>query len=299
MIDSQRSTHSCIVFFSFLVRFNVMAYRSFVGKLQAPVIPFMPLLLKDMTFAHEGNKTSLEGLVNFEKMHMMAQTMRTLRFCRSRHLGKFNSSYYLRSVQVAPRSIWLIGQWNNDKGSTARKDKNNWNKYKLKQHGTVTYSGWKLSDRVDSFPLIENHNRFHLYNSRYSARSTDTQMWCRSTWLHFQLSCHRKPKKFTNNVTEARTGTKTMNWLNHCWNEDPFRFRERIVCVCAVKNGYFRNSGTMPIAHCIYIYIANSFANPTNTHTHTQTVTRKMRKYKALYYPVLFRWAAYSYSWIY
>ncbi|XP_037046134.1 rap guanine nucleotide exchange factor 4 isoform X2 [Bradysia coprophila] len=65
---------------------NHRAYRVFVGKLQPPVIPFMPLLLKDMTFAHEGNKTSLDGLVNFEKMHMMAQTMRTIRFCRSRHL---------------------------------------------------------------------------------------------------------------------------------------------------------------------------------------------------------------------
>jgi len=61
-----------------------------VGKLQPPLIPFMPLLLKDMTFAHEGNKTSLDGLVNFEKMHMMAQTMRTIRFCRSRSLGKTN-----------------------------------------------------------------------------------------------------------------------------------------------------------------------------------------------------------------
>jgi hypothetical protein len=61
----------------------------FVGKLQPPVIPFMPLLLKDMTFAHEGNKTSLDGLVNFEKMHMMAQTMRTVRYCRSRHLGNW------------------------------------------------------------------------------------------------------------------------------------------------------------------------------------------------------------------
>lgn len=67
---------------------NHRAYRVFVGKLQPPLIPFMPLLLKDMTFAHEGNKTSLDGLVNFEKMHMMAQTMRTLRFCRSRSLGK-------------------------------------------------------------------------------------------------------------------------------------------------------------------------------------------------------------------
>lgn len=62
--------------------------RMSVGKLQPPVIPFMPLLLKDMTFAHEGNKTSVDGLVNFEKMHMMASTMRAVRFCRSRHLGK-------------------------------------------------------------------------------------------------------------------------------------------------------------------------------------------------------------------
>lgn len=65
-----------------------------VGKLQPPVIPFMPLLLKDMTFAHEGNKTSVDGLVNFEKMHMMASTMRAVRFCRSRHLGKFLQRHY-------------------------------------------------------------------------------------------------------------------------------------------------------------------------------------------------------------
>lgn len=59
-----------------------------MSKLQPPVVPFMPLLLKDMTFTHEGNKNALNGLVNFEKMHMLAQTMRTIRFCKSRHLGK-------------------------------------------------------------------------------------------------------------------------------------------------------------------------------------------------------------------
>ena len=73
---------------------NHRAYRVFVGKLQPPLIPFMPLLLKDMTFAHEGNKTSLDGLVNFEKMHMMAQTMRTLRFCRSRSLGNLHKTTF-------------------------------------------------------------------------------------------------------------------------------------------------------------------------------------------------------------
>ncbi|GLV32312.1 Exchange protein directly activated by cAMP [Carabus blaptoides fortunei] len=65
---------------------NHRAYRVSVGKLQPPVVPFMPLLLKDMTFTHEGNKTCIDGLVNFEKMHMLAQTMRSIRYCRSRHL---------------------------------------------------------------------------------------------------------------------------------------------------------------------------------------------------------------------
>ncbi|KAL0268122.1 UNVERIFIED_CONTAM: hypothetical protein PYX00_010190 [Menopon gallinae] len=65
---------------------NHRAYRVAVGKLQPPVLPFMPLLIKDMTFTQEGNKTYADGLVNFEKMHLFAQTLRTLRYSRSRHL---------------------------------------------------------------------------------------------------------------------------------------------------------------------------------------------------------------------
>ena len=45
-------------------------------------------MFSDMTFTHDGNPTRVNGLVNFEKMHMLAQTMRTLRYCRSRPLGK-------------------------------------------------------------------------------------------------------------------------------------------------------------------------------------------------------------------
>ena len=48
---------------------NHRRYRIFISKMEPPIIPFMPLFLKDMTFAHEGNKTYLEnGLTNFEKM---------------------------------------------------------------------------------------------------------------------------------------------------------------------------------------------------------------------------------------
>ncbi|KAG1714594.1 Rap guanine nucleotide exchange factor 4 [Nymphon striatum] len=47
---------------------NHRAYRLTVAKMSPPIIPFMPLIMKDMTFTHEGNKTTNGGLVNFEKM---------------------------------------------------------------------------------------------------------------------------------------------------------------------------------------------------------------------------------------
>ncbi|XP_078408215.1 rap guanine nucleotide exchange factor 4 isoform X2 [Cetorhinus maximus] len=62
---------------------NHRAYRLTVAKLEPPIIPFMPLLIKDMTFTHEGNKTFSDQLVNFEKVHMIGNTVRTARHCRS------------------------------------------------------------------------------------------------------------------------------------------------------------------------------------------------------------------------
>ncbi|KAM9341980.1 rap guanine nucleotide exchange factor 4 isoform 2-T2 [Pholidichthys leucotaenia] len=62
---------------------NHRAYRLTVAKLEPPTIPFMPLLIKDMTFTHEGNKTFIDNLVNFEKMRMIANTVKIVRYCRS------------------------------------------------------------------------------------------------------------------------------------------------------------------------------------------------------------------------
>ncbi|CAK6960503.1 rap guanine nucleotide exchange factor 5-like isoform X1 [Scomber scombrus] len=47
---------------------NHKAYRDSFKKMKAPKIPFLPLLLKDITFIHEGNKTFHDNLVNFEKL---------------------------------------------------------------------------------------------------------------------------------------------------------------------------------------------------------------------------------------
>ncbi|XP_059417408.1 rap guanine nucleotide exchange factor 4-like isoform X2 [Carassius carassius] len=67
---------------------NHRAYRIMMAKLEPPIIPFMPLLIKDMTFTHEGNKTFTDRLVNFEKMRMIANTVRIVRYCRSQSFNQ-------------------------------------------------------------------------------------------------------------------------------------------------------------------------------------------------------------------
>ncbi|XP_034730583.1 rap guanine nucleotide exchange factor 5-like isoform X2 [Etheostoma cragini] len=66
---------------------NHKAYRDSFKKMKAPKIPFPPLLLKDITFIHEGNKTFHDNLVNFEKLHMIADTVRLIRQCQKDHMG--------------------------------------------------------------------------------------------------------------------------------------------------------------------------------------------------------------------
>uniref|UniRef100_I3J421 Rap guanine nucleotide exchange factor 5 n=1 Tax=Oreochromis niloticus TaxID=8128 RepID=I3J421_ORENI len=65
---------------------NHKAYRDSFKKMKAPKIPFLPLLLKDITFIHEGNKTFHDNLVNFEKLHMIADTVRLIRQCQKDHM---------------------------------------------------------------------------------------------------------------------------------------------------------------------------------------------------------------------
>ncbi|XP_041867854.1 rap guanine nucleotide exchange factor 5 isoform X1 [Melanotaenia boesemani] len=77
---------------------NHKAYREAFKRMKPPKIPFMPLLLKDITFIHEGNKTFHDNLVNFEKLHMIADTVRMIRHCQSDQPG--NEVVGVDSVEV-------------------------------------------------------------------------------------------------------------------------------------------------------------------------------------------------------
>uniref|UniRef100_A0A8C6NT43 Rap guanine nucleotide exchange factor 3 n=1 Tax=Nothobranchius furzeri TaxID=105023 RepID=A0A8C6NT43_NOTFU len=82
---------------------NHRAYRLAVAKLSPPYTPFMPLLLKDMTFIHEGNPNYTDKLVNFEKMRMLAKTVKIVRGCRSQPYG--NSDFPLPKMSETSSSF--------------------------------------------------------------------------------------------------------------------------------------------------------------------------------------------------
>ncbi|KAK9536887.1 hypothetical protein VZT92_006640 [Zoarces viviparus] len=57
---------------------NMAKYRNVLSSqsMQPPIIPLFPVVKKDLTFLHEGNDSSIDGLVNFEKLRMIAKEIR-------------------------------------------------------------------------------------------------------------------------------------------------------------------------------------------------------------------------------
>merc|ERR550534_1803669 len=59
---------------------NMSRYRNLINadNVQPPIIPFYPVVKKDLTFIHLGNHSEVEELINFEKLRMIAKEVRAL-----------------------------------------------------------------------------------------------------------------------------------------------------------------------------------------------------------------------------
>ncbi|XP_052266467.1 rap guanine nucleotide exchange factor 6-like isoform X4 [Dreissena polymorpha] len=57
---------------------NMSKYRNLLSSpfVQPPMLPFFPVVSKDLTFIDLGNDSKVEGLVNFEKLRMVAKEIR-------------------------------------------------------------------------------------------------------------------------------------------------------------------------------------------------------------------------------
>ncbi|CAH1246958.1 RAPGEF6 [Branchiostoma lanceolatum] len=63
---------------------NMSKYRNLLNSEAAhpPVIPLFPIIKKDLTFIHLGNDSKVDGLINFEKLRMVAKEVRHIqRMC--------------------------------------------------------------------------------------------------------------------------------------------------------------------------------------------------------------------------
>ena len=69
---------------------NFRYYRGLLDKAKPPVVPYMGLLLTDLTFMDDANLTELgkgekgRKLLNFEKLRMLAGVFRSFRRCISK-----------------------------------------------------------------------------------------------------------------------------------------------------------------------------------------------------------------------
>ena len=52
---------------------NFRRYRNLISNARPPIIPIYPMVNKDLTFIHLGNESYVDGLVNFEKLRMLAK----------------------------------------------------------------------------------------------------------------------------------------------------------------------------------------------------------------------------------
>ncbi|ESO00586.1 hypothetical protein HELRODRAFT_124307, partial [Helobdella robusta] len=57
---------------------NMLKYRNLILNATPPMIPFFPLIKKDLTFIHFGNDSRVDGLVNFDKLRMIAKEIRLI-----------------------------------------------------------------------------------------------------------------------------------------------------------------------------------------------------------------------------
>lgn len=80
---------------------NHRPLRMYQSNLKPPVIPFLPLVMKDAAFIHEGNDTFVsDSLVNFEKMRMLASRVRGVETFRAHSIADSITSATVRTPHI-------------------------------------------------------------------------------------------------------------------------------------------------------------------------------------------------------
>lgn len=55
---------------------NMKTYRQLLLNSPPPLIPFFPIVMKDLFFVHECNESKIKGLINFDKLRLLSNIIR-------------------------------------------------------------------------------------------------------------------------------------------------------------------------------------------------------------------------------
>ena len=62
---------------------HMAKYRELQRKTVPPLIPYFPIIKKDLRFLYYEHKTQVNSLVNFEKLRMLSQQIRVIKtYCQ-------------------------------------------------------------------------------------------------------------------------------------------------------------------------------------------------------------------------
>ncbi|XP_069123814.1 rap guanine nucleotide exchange factor 6-like isoform X8 [Argopecten irradians] len=87
---------------------NMSKYRNLISSdnCQSPMLPFFPVVKKDLTFIHLANDSYVDSLVNFEKVRMIAKEVRHICNMAS---AKYNVSTMFLGTSTMYENSWISG----------------------------------------------------------------------------------------------------------------------------------------------------------------------------------------------
>ncbi|XP_060082252.1 rap guanine nucleotide exchange factor 6-like isoform X3 [Ylistrum balloti] len=87
---------------------NMCKYRNLISSdnCQPPMLPFFPVVKKDLTFIHLANDSYVDSLVNFEKVRMIAKEVRHICNMAS---AKYNVSTMFLGTSTMYENSWISG----------------------------------------------------------------------------------------------------------------------------------------------------------------------------------------------
>lgn len=57
---------------------NMKNYRDCLATAKRPIVPFLPIYLKDLTFMNDGNQSKVREMINFDKLRMMGERVKDI-----------------------------------------------------------------------------------------------------------------------------------------------------------------------------------------------------------------------------